>query len=275
VTTAAHPTLYETLAATLARTFRDGEVGFTGLLTGAAAAVFGTAIPLAAMELAKRTHAPDLTILLAGCYHNPVLEDLDALPDSEHDAVLRDLACEAQTTDYPGQWSLKRGDISFGFSSAVQVDRVGNINSVCVGPHARPKVRLVGPILQPEHMTLFGREYVMMPHHDRRNFVDKVDFVSGVGYSGGVEGRRKLGVDHGGPCMVVTPKCVFDFDRELGSIRVRSIHAGVTVRELQEATGFDLGDLALVSTTEQPTDDELRLLREQIDRRNILRLRTD
>jgi len=266
-------TLYETLAVTLARTFRDGEVGFTGLLTGAAAAIYGTAIPLAAMELAKRTQAPALTILLAGCYHNPVLDDLEALPDSEHDAVLRDLACEAQTTTYPGQWSLKRGDISFGFSSAVQVDRVGNINSVCVGPHDRPKVRLVGPILQPEHMTLFGREYVMMPHHDRRNFVERVDYVSGVGYPGGVEGRRKLGLDRGGPFLVITPKCIFDFDRDIGRIRVQSIHSGMRAHDVQEATGFDLGDLANAPTTEAPTADELRTLREQVDPRNVLRLR--
>jgi len=268
-------TLHETLVAVLARTFADGEVGFTGLLTGAAAAIYGTAIPLAAMELAKRMHAPDLTILLAGCYHNPVLDDLDALPDSEHDAVLRDLACEAQTTTYPGQWSLKRGDIRFGFSSAVQVDRAGNINSVCVGEHAHPKVRLVGPILQPEHMTLFGREYVMMPHHERRNFVERVDFVSGVGYPGGLAGRRALGLDAGGPCMVVTPKCIFDFDfdRDAGRMRVRSIHAGVTAAEVQQATGFELGDLADVPTTEPPTAIELRLLRDQIDPRNVLRLR--
>ncbi len=266
-------TIYETLVAVLARTFADGEVGFTGLLTGAAAAIYGTAIPLAAMELAKRTHAPDLTILLAGCYHNPVLDDLDALPDSEHDAVLRDLACEAQTTTYPGQWSLKRGDIRFGFSSAVQVDRCGNINSVCVGSHRRPQVRLVGPILQPEHMTLFGREYVMMPHHERRNFVEHVDFVSGVGYPGGLEGRRALGLDQGGPFLVVTPKCIFDFDRDIGRMRVRSIHSGVTPGALQEATGFELGELGNVPSTEPPTADELRALREQIDPRNVLRLR--
>ncbi|MCL4664810.1 hypothetical protein L0Z14_28290 [Burkholderia multivorans] len=62
------------------------------------------------MELARRTHAPNLTILLAGCYHNPVLDDLERLPDSEHDALLRDLPCEAQMTNYPGPWVLKRGD---------------------------------------------------------------------------------------------------------------------------------------------------------------------
>ncbi|MCL4664809.1 hypothetical protein L0Z14_28285 [Burkholderia multivorans] len=114
----------------------------------------------------------------------------------------------------------------FGFSSAVQVDRVGNINSVCIGDHDKPKVRLVGPILQPEHMTLFGREYVMMPHHDRRNFVENVDYVSGVGYPGGLAGRRELGLMSGGPCMVVTPKCIFDFDRQAGRMKVASIHAG-------------------------------------------------
>ena len=266
----ASATLNETLAVALARSFADQEVGFTGLLTGAVAAVFGTGIPLAAMELAKRMHAPNLTILLAGCYHNPDFSEIDRLPDSEHSAMLRDLPCESQMVDYPGQFVLKRGDVSFGFSSAVQVDRVGNINSVCIGPHGQPRVRLVGPILQPEHMTLFRREYVMMPHHDRRNFVDKVDYVSGVGYPGGLEGRKRLGLDWGGPCMVVTPKCLFDFDREVGRMRVRSIHRGVSRQELTNATGFDLGDLSSIPETEAPTAEELQILRREVDPRGVL-----
>jgi glutaconate CoA-transferase subunit B len=263
-------TLYERLAAALADDLNDEEVGFTGLLTGQAAAIFGTCIPIVAMELARRTHAPNLTLLLAGCYHNPDFAQLDALPDSEHDALLRDLPAEAQTYDYPGQWVLKRGDISFGFSSAVQVDRVGNINSVCIGPHDKPKVRLVGPILQPEHMTLFRREYIMMPHHDRRNFVEKVDYVSGVGYPGGLEGRRKLGLDWGGPRLVFTPKCIFDFDTQAGRMKVRSIHPGVTHEELRKATGFELGDLSKVPETAAPTEQQLRIIREQIDPRRML-----
>jgi glutaconate CoA-transferase subunit B len=264
------PTLHETLACVLAREFVDEEVGFTGLLTGSAAAIFGTAIPLVAMELARLTHAPNLTILLAGCYHNPDFRDLEALPDSEHSAMLRDLPQEATMVNYPGPWVLKRGDIDFGFSSGVQVDRQGNLNSVCVGPHDRPKVRLVGPILQPEHMTLFSREYVMMPYHDRRNFVEKVDYVSGVGYPAGIEGRRRLGLDHGGPALVVTPRCVFDFDRDEGRMKVRSIHAGVTPESLRAATGFELGDLSWIPTTPPPTAEELRLIRTQVDPRRLL-----
>jgi glutaconate CoA-transferase subunit B len=264
------PTLYEILAVALSKDFADEEVGFTGLLTGEAAAIFGTCIPIVAMELARRTHAPNLTLLLAGCYHNVDFDQLEAMPDSEHDAVLRDLAADAQAYDYPAQWVLKRGDISFGFSSGVQVDRVGNLNSVCIGPYRTPKVRLVGPILQPEHMALFRREYIMMPHHDRRNFVEKVDYVSGVGYPGGLEGRRALGLDWGGPRLVVTPKCIFDFDTEIGQMRVRSIHPGVSAQEVQDATGFDLGDLSSTPETPLPTSDELSLIRTRIDRRRLL-----
>ena len=162
----------------------------TGLMvTGSAAALYATSIPLAAMSLAKLMHAPRLTILLAGWSHNPDLGALSVMPDSEFDAVLRDLVCDARMVSYPGPWAIKRGDIDFGFSSGVQVDRAGNLNSVCIGDYRRPKTRLVGPILQPEHMALFGREYVMMPHHAKRNFVNKVDYVSGVGYPGGIEGR--------------------------------------------------------------------------------------
>ncbi|MCW2242130.1 hypothetical protein [Azospirillum canadense] len=262
-------TLAETIAVNLARSFADGEVGFTGLVTGGAAALFGTSIPLAAMSLAQAMHAPNLTILLAGWSHNPDLGSLSVMPDSEFDSVLRDLPCDAQMLTYPGPWAIKRGDIDFGFSSGVQVDAVGSINSVCIGDPAKPKVRLVGPILQPEHMTLFGREYVMMPHHARRNFVEKVDYVSGVGYPGGLEGRKRLGLNHGGPEWVVTPKCVFDFDKEAGRIRVKSVHRDADRRDLAEHTGFavDAGNAPL---TAAPTKDELDLLRRHVDPNGIL-----
>jgi glutaconate CoA-transferase subunit B len=263
-------TLPEILAVSLSRTFRDEEVGFTGLVTGSAAALFGTAIPVAAMELARRTHAPGLTILLAGWSHNPDLGLLDEIPDSEFDAALRDLPCEAQQVDYPGQYSLKRGDVSFGFSSGAQIDQAGNLNSVCIGEYRKPKVRLVGPILQPEHMTLFGREYVMMPRHDARTFVERVDYVSGVGYPGGLAGRRRLGIEKGGPELVLTPKCIFGFDKPAGRMIVRSIHRGTNVEELRRSTGFDLGDLSGVPETPLPEAEELEILRETVDPKGLL-----
>ncbi|EWY41828.1 hypothetical protein N825_23735 [Skermanella stibiiresistens SB22] len=263
------PSIAEIITVNLARSFKNGEVGFTGLVTGGAAALYGTSMPLAAMSLAQAMHAPDLTILLAGWSHNPDLRSLDVMPDSEFDAVLRDLPCEAQMISYPGQWAIKRGDIDFGFSSGVQVDAVGNVNTVCVGDYRKPKVRLVGPILLPEHMTLFGREYVMMPHHARRNFVRRVDYVSGVGYPGGMEGRAKLGLTHGGPEWVVTPKCIFDFDKRVGSIRLKSIHHGASLSDINENHDFGL-TFAQAETTPMPTAEELDLLRNHVDPKGVL-----
>lgn len=268
--TATDWTLNELLTARIARDLKDGELGFTGLATGSIAALYATAIPLAAMALARRAHAPNLTILLASWIYNPDLNSLNALPDAEFDETLRDVSCEAQALTYPHQYSIRRCHVSFGFGSGVQVDRVGNINTVCIGPQIKPKVRLVGPILLPEHFSAFGREYVMMPRHDRRTFVDKVDYIAGVGYPGGLEGRKSLGLTRGGPELVVTPKCIFDFDKSAGRMKVASIHPGVSKEDLKDSTGFDLSDLTAVRTTMPPTDTELKLLRNDIDPKGFL-----
>ena len=270
MTKATNYTIDELLVVNIARSIKDGEVGFTGLATGGAAALYITRIPLAAMELARHTHAPNLTILFCGWSHNPDLKYLTKLPNSEFENDLLNLPCEAQMSDYPGAWSHKRGDVDFGFGSGVQVDIEGNINSVCIGPADKPKIRLVGPILLPEHMALFGREYIMMPHHNRRNFVEKVDNISGVGYPGGLKGRQALGLERGGPEYVCTPKCIFSFDKEHGRIQVKSIHRGVTAEDLQENTGFDLGPLGNVPTTDPPTVEEIELLRREIDPHRML-----
>jgi glutaconate CoA-transferase subunit B len=271
VPTASDYTLPELLASLISREMRDDDVGFTGMVNGDASALYGSLIPLAGMTLARLTHAPNLTVLLAGWLHNPDLAQLDAIPDSEFIPSLRDLNADAVAVDYPPQYSVRKGDVTVGFSNGAQVDMYGNMNSVCIGDHARPTVRLVGPIFQTEHLALFGREYIMMPHHELRNFVERVDFISAVGYPGGVTGRKALGLDVGsGPALVVTPMCVFDFDLETGRMRVKSVHPGVDPKSVRERTGFDVGDLATVPRTPEPTIEEVRLLREVVDPRGML-----
>jgi glutaconate CoA-transferase subunit B len=269
--TAGAPTLAETLTIYVAKQLRDDDVGFTGMVNGDASAMFGSAIPLAAMYHAQLTHAPNLTLLLAGWLTNPDISKLETMPDSEFKASLRDLDADALINAYPAQYRLRRGDITVGFSNGAQVDAYGNMNSVCIGPHDHPKVRLVGPIFQTEHLAFFGREIIMMPHHDRRNFVEKVDFVSAVGYPGGVAGRRELGLDVGsGPALVITPLCVFDFDLESGRMRVKSVHDGVDPADVRAATGFELGDLSDVPVTPAPRPADLEILRTRVDPRGIM-----
>ena len=110
---------------------------------------------------------------------------LHEIPDSEFLSDLRDLDADGIANEYPSPFRVKRGGVTVGFSNGAQVDMYGNMNSVCIGDHDRPKVRLVGQIFQTEHLAFFGREIIMMPHHERRNFVERVDFISAVGYPGG------------------------------------------------------------------------------------------
>lgn len=261
-------TVEELLAIHLAKSFADGEVGFTGLATGGAAALYITGIPLAAMEFARRTHAPNLTILLSGWVINPDIAALRALPDAEFDPSMQSVPCEAQMQSYPGHYAVRRGDVDFGFGSGVQVDVEGNVNSVCIGDYGRPSVRLVGSILLPEHMTCFGREYLMMPHHKARNLVERVDYVSGVGYPGGSEGRAHLGLDRGGPKWIVTPKAIFDFDTKAGAARLASIHPGIAAEDVRANTGFAIS--TDVPSTPAPTREELAILRREVDPNGIL-----
>ncbi len=260
----------ELLAITIARTLRDDDVGFTGLATGPRAALYATLIPLAAMQFAQATHAPSVTCLLAGWCHNPPPGGIRELPDAEFDPKLLQLPCDAKDLGYPAQYVIKRGDVTVGFCSGAQVDREGNVNTVAIGDPDHPSVRLVGPILIPEHLALFGREIVMMPRHERRIFPERVDHRTGVGYPGGRQGRAQFGLPGSGPEMIVTPKCIFAFDAE-GAIYVRSIHPGVSRDDIRESTGFALPNLDAAPVTEEPSHDELALLRESIDPHGLLR----
>lgn len=262
------PTLLETITIYLAKTFGDAEVGFTGLTTGQQAALYGTSIPLAAMAFARATHAPNLSILLAGWCINPDVSQLRRLPDLEFAQELTDLPAEAHVTGYPNAIGYKRRDVDFGFSSGAQIDQYGSVNSVAIGDYANPKVRLVGPILQPEHFTKFKREVVMMPRHDARTFVPEVDYRSGVGH---LPNRDELGLHPGsGPALVITPLGIFDFTGPDKSMHVRTVHAGVSRDQLAASTGFPLDGLETASQTPLPTDEELTILRRKIDPRRIL-----
>lgn len=262
-------TLGELLTAALAHTFSDNELGHTGLGTGSDASNYITGVPVAAMELAKHLHAPNLTLALCGWIFNPDLSKLTVLPDLEFCKEVFELPSEARMIDYPGLWSHRIGEVTFSFSSGVQVDKEGNLNSVCIGDWRQPKVQLIGPAFIPEHFTCMKREYIMMPKHDKRTFVEKVDFITGVGYPGGMEGRRALGLYTDGPKYIFTPKCIFSFDDE-GKIFVKSIHPHVTKEDLIESTGFDLGSLDDVPVTPAPTEEELYLLRNVVDPNGLL-----
>jgi acyl CoA:acetate/3-ketoacid CoA transferase beta subunit len=129
----------------------------------------------------------------------------------------------------------------------VQIDKAGSMNISCIGPHEKPKVQLIGSRGAPGNTISHATSY-WVPQHSPRVFVETVDFISGVG--------KPLGHVR----SVVSNLGVFDFAGD--RMRLASLHPGVTVDEVQENTGFEVEIADNLATTRDPTDEELRLIRE-------------
>ncbi len=146
---------------------------------------------------------------------------------------------------------------------ASQLDQYGNQNISCIGDWARPKAQLIGVRGAPGNTVNHPVSY-WVPRHSRRVFVDHVDMVSGVGYqraaklSAAIAGFHELRT-------VVTNLAVLDFAGPEHAMRIRSVHPGVSVSDVADATGFVLAAPLEVPQTRLPTDDELAIIREQLD----------
>lgn len=240
------PTKWEIMAAIISHEIKDGEVMFLGMSTGGITMLLHTYVPGVGLALARRTHAP-----------NCAITSTDS-PDMER--ILGD------NMKVISDANIYLGEIDIGLSSCAQVDKYGNQNIVCIGDYHKPSVRLVGPILQPTHLAYFKREIIAIDH-EARNFVDKVDFISGVGHQDlGPKSRERIGLPGTGPCMIMTDLCVFDFPHETRTATLKWIYPGVTVDEVRENTGFVHDYIPeRVPEAPLPTQEEIRLIREELD----------
>ena len=264
------PTPYEIMATAMSRELRDNENWFIGLATGERTILLLSLIPIAGMALAQHTHAPNSFMLVTGCLLNPIAGDIPTGMESEFGTLMKDWRCEGWQNSLISPYSAPAGDIDVGFGSAAQVDKYGTCNIVCIGDYHRPKVRLIGPINQPGHFCHFGREFIVL-EHEKRNFVDKVDFISGVGFLDGPGAREKLDLPGGGPHIIFTDRAIFDFDPETKLARLRSVHVTGSLDDVIANTGFTHDYIPDdVPETPRPTEGELKLLREVIDPREVL-----
>jgi len=255
-------TIEELMAVVIARDLKDGEKGLTGLASGDRTGVLAVGIPLVAMGLAQHMHAPNLTIFYGGVIVNPRLEDIRTRFDSG--AGLHRLRAMARVTPEYTFGLTRRGEIDFGFSTGAQIDRYGNSNSTCLGPYESPQARLVGSVLQTEHFSQCGREYVVMDHR-QRSFVNRVDFITGAGYLDSAHAREHAGLHASGPRFVVTELAVLGFNAATKRMQLESLHPGVGVGLVQERTGFALLVPDTIPITPPPTDEELAILRHRVN----------
>jgi acyl CoA:acetate/3-ketoacid CoA transferase beta subunit len=160
-------------------------------------------------------------------------------------------------------WSGRRHVVMI----ASQIDRYGNQNFACIGPHARPKAQLLGMRGAPGNTISHTTSY-WVPNHSTKVFVEKVDVVSGVGYDRAATLGERTSRFHE-IRRVISNLGVFDFSGPDHAMRLVSLHPGVSVDEVTAATGFELIIEGDVPETRAPTADELRIVREILDPENI------
>lgn len=239
----------ELMIVNAARLLRDGDVVFVGV-----------GQPNLACNLAKRTHAPNLVMI----YEAGVIgAEPERLPLSIGDPTLVSGSLSVVSMYDIFANYLQRGNVDVGFMGGAQIDRYGNINATVIGKYDKPKVRLPGSGGSQEIAAWANRCYIMTPHQKRR-FPERCDFRTSVGALDGGDERQRIGLRGRGMEAVVTDIGILEPD-ESGELRLAALHPGKTVEQAQENTGWDLKVAAQVKTTEPVTENELRILREELD----------
>ena len=221
----------------------------------------GTGAPCAAAMLAQRTHAPDLFITFEAGGLAPLLPSMPiSVGDSRtfYRGLMATSMCDILE-------ACQRGMVDYTFLGGAQIDAYGNLNSTVIGDYKKPKVRFPGSGGANDFASFCWRTLVMT-QHDRRRFVEHLDFLTTPGYLSGPGAREAAGLPEGsGPYKVITDLAVLGFDEKSKRMQVESLHPGVAMEQVQENTEFDLCEAPDVGQTEPPRDDELRILREDVD----------
>jgi glutaconate CoA-transferase, subunit B len=222
-----HPS--DLMAVAMARLLRDGEVVFQGV---------NSVLPMVAIGLARRVHAPNLTYVNIAGGFDPTPRFAPA--SSTDPELARGSPALISNEDFYDLCA--RGGIDTVFLGAVQIDARGRTNVSVIGEHSRPKVRLPGGGGAAAIMPTAGRVILWRSQHSPRVFVERLDFVTAAG-----------NVDR-----VVTPLCVFQ--RRRGRLEVEALMPDVTAEEVRAQTGFDLGTDSAWPALQPPTEAELDAL---------------
>ncbi len=239
-------TTAEMMAVAAARALKNDDVCFVGI--GA---------PSVACNLARLTHAPDITLIYES---GTIGTKPDVLPLSIGDPELSETAVTTVSVPEMFQYWLQGGRISIGFLGGAQIDRFCNINSSVIGDYEHPRVRLPGGGGAPEIASLCGQTYVVMKQTSR-SFVERVDFITSFGFGTGGDRRERLGIRTKGPALVVTNLCLLRPDPLTKELVVTSIHEGVTQEEIEQNSGWEVRFASTLERILPPNETELRVLR--------------
>lgn len=241
-------TANELMVCQAARQLQDGEVVFVGI-----------GLPNLACNLARRLHAPHLVLIYESGAVGAVPE---RLPISIGDPSLVTDSLSVCSMFDIFSYYLQGGLIDVGFLQGAQIDRYGNLNTTVVGDYEHPTVRLPGSGGACE-IAILARRVIVITPQSKRGFPARVDFITSPGFVDGPETRRRLGMPGAGPAMLVTNLACYEFIE--GEMVLTSLHPGCTLEQVRNNTGWDVRVSARLETTDDPTNEELRIIREELD----------
>jgi glutaconate CoA-transferase subunit B len=237
----------ELLAITASRKLQDGKIVFAGVGTSLLASV-----------LARATHAPHLSIVVEG---GVIGADVAAgkLPISTNEmrAGRRALMLLPITDVF---LYAQRGFFNYGLLGGAQIDRYGNLNTSVIGPVERPKVRLPGSGGANDIIS-HCREVFIVTTHERRRFVEQLDFITSPGHVQGNGSRQRAGLLFGDVTQVITNLAVMTFHPATKRMQLAGLQPGVSVQQVRDQTGFELGVTETLEQLPPPTEAELEILR--------------
>ena len=243
----------EMQAISIAKSISDGQI-----------AIVGTGLPLIGAALAKRIYAPNCTLIVeSGLMDCAPIE----VPRSVGDIrLMAHCAVQWPNVRYVGfqanEW-LHDTSRMVAFIGGAQIDAYGNVNSTCIGDYHNPVTRFTGSG-GANGIATFVNTIIMM-QHEKRRFMDKIDYDTRAGWIDGPDGRAKVGLPaNRGPQMVVTDRGIMKFDEQTKRMYLYGYYETSSPEDIIENTGFEI-DVSKAVKIDPPTPDIIKIIREEID----------
>jgi acyl CoA:acetate/3-ketoacid CoA transferase beta subunit len=241
----------EIMAVAGASELHDGEV-----------VVVGLGLPWVACALARRTHAPSLTsVMEIGVINGSPVDTPVGLADSR---IFHQSTCWSSFLDTLGM-NLHRGLVDVGFLGALEVDCFGNINTTLLKGE-EGKVTYVNGSAGGNDVASLARRVMIIMRHEKRKLPRVLAHLTSPGFVDGRD-RRETCLRGEGPHRIITDMAILGFDPDSHRATLLSAHPGVSVEHIVENTGFELLVPSQVATTPLPDQEQLHILRREIDPR--------
>ena len=243
--------LDELMVVEAARYINDGDI-----------VLVGTGLPFAAGLFALKSSAPNMCYVVET---GPIAPEVIPTPISVSDARVMYRAVRRGSLLESLGGVLQRGMADVAFLGGAQIDQFANVNSTVIGDYDKPKVRFPGSG-GANDLASHARKILIITRHEKRRFPEHCDYITSPGYIDGPEGRKNAGLPVPYPdIFVITDLTVMAIDKAEGRLRIEKLMPGVSVEQVRENTLFELQTAPEVVTVDPPTEQELRILREEVD----------